>query len=347
MSGDQLALWREFRDASSLDHPFLSFGFTRCVSQIRPDVHVCVIESDGRVEAFFPFQFAGRWGQALHAAEPIGGSMSNYFGIVGRPGFRIASNELLAAAGIDAMHFHHLAEEQLDFGLSGEQPRSGHRIVIGNDPVEYWRKLKAANRNFVAELDRRQRRASETFGPLRFEFAVADPVDNLTRLIAAKRNQYRASGVGDALAASWKRALLFELARSSDPDCTGVLSELYMGDTLAASHFGLRSRHTLQYWFPVYHRALSKLAPGHLLLRHILEEGATRGIRVIDRGEGDQPHKAAWVTEQRTFYRGLWQRPSMRAFAFRVGQAIAWRVRQKVQHSAEQLGRSKEHPKGQ
>jgi len=342
LSADERRLWCEFCSTPALAHPFYSLAFSECVARVHPHVQVCVLERGHRVEGFLPFQFPGVWERALGAAEPVGGSMSDSFGVIARPTARFSPAELLAAAGIHAMLFHHLVEDQLCFGLSGEQPRPRHRIVIGDDPTDYWRRLKAANKSFVAEIERRQRRVIDAFGPLRFEFAVGDPADRLTRLMSHKRDQYRTTNVPDALAPTWKRALLLELTSRGDPDCSGVLSELHAGNTWVASHFGLRDRHTLHYWFPIYNSALAKLAPGHLLVRHIIDEGLAHGIGIIDRGEGDQPHKTAWLTEQSTLYRGLWSRPGLRSLAYRAHLAISWRVQARSRRSAGRPDRTKE-----
>ena len=342
LGADERSLWRELCSTPALAHPFYSLAFTECVARVHPHVRVCVLERGHRIEGFLPFQFAGAWERTLGAAEPVGGYMSDCFGVIARPTARFSPDELLAAAGIEAMLFHHLGEDQLGFGLSGEQTRPRHRIVIGDDPAEYWRRLKAANKSFVAEIERRLRKVVDAFGPLRFEFAVGDPADRLTRLISHKREQYRTTNVPDALAPTWKRALLLELASRGDPDCSGVLSELHAGNTWVASHFGLRNQHTLHYWFPIYNSALAKLAPGHLLVRHIIDGGTPHGIRIIDRGEGDQPHKTAWLTEQSALYRGLWSRPGLRALAYRVHLAISWRVQARTRRSAGRLDRTKE-----
>jgi CelD/BcsL family acetyltransferase involved in cellulose biosynthesis len=345
LSADERALWREFSAEAPLAHPFYSFAFADAVSRSGPHVRICVFERGGSIEAFFPFQFRGRWERTLRAAEPIGGRMSDYFGITARPTFRVTPIELLTAARLDSLDFHHLPDYQLGLGLSGQERRFGHRILIGDNSADYWRRLRTVNKSFAAELDRRRRRVAETHGPLRFEFAVSNPVEKLKQLIADKRQQYSTSGVADALAESWKRELLIALARSTDLDCTGVLSELYAGDTFVAAHFGLRNHHTLHYWFPVYNKALSKMAPGHLLIGDIIDAGPSHGIRIIDRGEGDQPHKTAWLTERHDFYRGLWQRSGMCALAYRVCLAISWRLR--MPRSGNGSRWSKKQPEGQ
>jgi CelD/BcsL family acetyltransferase involved in cellulose biosynthesis len=327
LSDDERKLWRQFCNAPAFAHPFYSLAFAECVARVRPHVRVCVLERENGIDGFFPFQFAGRWERVLGAAEPVGGYMSDCFGVIARPATRFSPSELLAAADLKVIAFHHLVEDQHRFGLSGEQPRIGHRIMIGGDPADYWERLKSSNKRFVAEIGRRRRKIVETLGSLRLKTSSGDTAAELKELIALKRRQYRETRASDALAQPWKRALLLELARGCDPACSGVLSELYAGDTWVASHFGLRNRDTLHYWFPIYNAELAKFAPGHLLISQILDESSAMGIRIIDRGEGDQPHKTMWLTEPHTFYRGLWYRAGARSFIHRLQFAATWRLR--------------------
>jgi CelD/BcsL family acetyltransferase involved in cellulose biosynthesis len=288
---------------------------------------VCVIERDGRLAAFFPYQFRGRLRYLLRAAEPVGGDMSDYFGLIAPAGFVIDVSSLLALAQLSATEFRNLPAAELAFGLTGEQPERGHRIEIGPAARDYWVRLKEQNESLSRELERRERRVVEALGPLEFRFDVTEKDHELEHLVAMKRAQYRRTGAADALAEPWRRELLRSLASSRDPDCTGVLSTLRAGEHWIASHFGLRCGATLHYWFPVYNAALAKFGPGHLLLKHVIDGAGAAGVRTIDRGAGHQVHKSAYVTESRVYYRGCWHDASLRAVMFRGLQSVAWRWR--------------------
>lgn len=327
--------WREIcASHAKVSHPFYTLPFAQAVGRAHGRAFVSVISEGSRIVAFFPFQYDGPIHQSLRAAQPIGADMSDYFGLVAESGLLFGSADLMVLCGAHTLLFHHLPEDQRAFGLAGEKPEVGHRIVIGADPAAYRTRLRAENKSFVAETERRQRKIIETCGPLRFEFQSEDPASALDDLIARKRAKYRRTGVRDVLAPEWKRKLLHELAASRDPQCAGVLSTLYAGDTWVASHFGLRGGHTLHYWFPVYNDDLAKFAPGHLLLKQIIENSRMLGIEVIDRGAGDQPHKTAYVTETHRFFRGCWSRRSPQALVHRAVQSLSWRLRATRDHAS-------------
>ena len=326
LTDNELAAWRRAREAHpALGSPFFSASFTRAVARVRHDVRVCVIGSEGKPVAFLPLQFGSGARRLLGAAEPVGGEMSDYFGLIAPPGFKIEARTLLSMAKLSAINFRNLPEEELSFGLDGEQPERGHRIEIGADVGEYWERLRQENESFARELERRERRIVEALGPLDFTFNVADPERELDRLVAMKRAQYRETGVPDALAEPWQRHLLRLLAASADADCAGSLATLNAGGHWVASHFGLRSGTTLHYWFPIFNPALAKFGPGHLLLKHVIDGCAAAGIRTIDRGSGEQSHKSAYVTVPRLYYRGCWYDGSIRAVMYRGLQSLAWR----------------------
>jgi CelD/BcsL family acetyltransferase involved in cellulose biosynthesis len=323
---EEVDAWRRLCDSDTNDRTaFLSPTFVARVGRVRPEVFVCIIRNGRVPRAFLPFQFRGSVERVLRAAEPVGAEMSDYFGLIAPPDFRICPRQLLRLARLSALTFHHLSDRQLSFGLTGEQPELGHRIVVGPDPASYWMRLSAANKGFVNELRRRERKLARSLGPLRFEFDVSDKREGLAFLIERKRWQYRETRVRDALAEAWKRDLLGVLAYTSELECSGVLSTLHAGETWVASHFGLRCGPTLHYWFPVYNEAVANAGPGHLLVKQIVDHSAAAGISVIDRGAGDQAHKSAYLTETHNYYRGYWMNSGFRSFSHRCIQAGTWR----------------------
>jgi len=232
---------------------------------------------------------------------------------------------LLSMAHLSAIIFRNLPEEELSFGIGGEQPELGYRIEIGSNARDYWAQLRRQNESLAREIERRERRILEALGPLDFKFDVADREHELARLIAMKRAQYRETGVPDALAEPKHRQLLRLLARSAEVDCAGSLATLHAGGQWVASHFGLRCGKTLHYWFPVFNPAFTKFGPGHLLLKHVIDGCVAAGIRTIERGAGQQSHKSAYIAVPRLYYRGCWHDGSARSVMFRGLQSLAWR----------------------
>ncbi len=309
----------------TLASPFYSFAFVAAVGRVHRDVQVCVIEREGRVLGFLPFQFDQPWQRTLRAAQRIGGDLADQFGLIAAPELQIDPGTLLDLAGLGALTFNHLHQTQLSYGLTGEAPETGVRMPVAADPAGYWAQVKTKDSQLLSKIRRRERNLVQAHGPIRFEFAVSTPEPALEELIVRKRQRYRDTGVDDPLAPAWKRALLAELAQSADPQCQGVLSTLHAGDTWVASHFGLRHGGLLHFWFPVYNNDLAKFGPGHLLLKQVIDASAALGLAAIDRGSGDQGHKTEYVVEEQVFYRGYWRRPGLRSLVHRVAQSIGWR----------------------
>ena len=93
-----------------------------------------------------------------------------------------------------------------------------------------------------------------------------------------------------------------------------MLSSLYAGDKLVALHLGMRSGTTFHYWFPAYNPQYSKYSPGFMLLMHLIQESAEKGIRMIDLGAGDEQYKL-WIRNDTVLIgRGSFERPCLKVF---------------------------------
>jgi CelD/BcsL family acetyltransferase involved in cellulose biosynthesis len=258
--------------------------------------------------------------------ERLGGELSDYFGLVAEPGFRIEAKTLLRLSGLKSLCFTHLDESQAENGLLGEKPEVGHRIDFPQGGEVFWEEMSRNDKKFTSDTERRERKLTREYGQVRFVFSGDDAQQSLTKLIADKRAQYHRTQVRDVLSEKRTRDILHALCGTRDEQCSGVVSTLYAGDTWVASQFGLRSGSTLHYWFPVYNPALKAFAPGRILLKQIIHNAQTNGLKRIDRGAGDSVAKRDLATSQHFFYEGLWQRPGGIAFAHRVGLAIGWRM---------------------
>jgi CelD/BcsL family acetyltransferase involved in cellulose biosynthesis len=326
VSPEERQIWDGLcRTEPALGSAFYTFSYVKAVAEARGGVWVAILEHSGRPIAFLPFQFADRWQQWLRAAEPAGGHMTDYFGLIAGPELQLEPVRLLRFARLSALLFTHLDESQLPLGLIGERPEPGLRIEFPSGPEAYWAALRSANKRFVTDTERRERKLIEQVGLLRFEYQAADPALALRHLVEQKRWQYERTGAGDGLALPWERDLLVRLSSCREPLCTGVISVLYAGETWVASHFGLRCNNTLHYWFPVYNPALRDYSPGRLLVRSIIAASGESGMTSIDRGAGDTPAKRDFANARHLYYRGLWVRPSLRSMCFRLTMALRWR----------------------
>src|SRR5262245_5038057 len=61
ITAEQRTLWREICHTNpALDHPFFSLTYAESVARVHRDVRICVLERQGAIAGFFPFQFATR-----------------------------------------------------------------------------------------------------------------------------------------------------------------------------------------------------------------------------------------------------------------------------------------------
>lgn len=307
---------------------FLAPGYCSAAAAANPNLRVVILLRDGRVVGVLPFQLKAGVLGALGVAEPVGGVMSDYFGLVAEPGLRVDVAELLGKLGLGALEFSHLDETQAVFGLEGEAPRTGLRTVIGPSGAAYWQQLRVADKKLVTDTERRERKLVADHGVLEFELASSRTEADLDALIALKCSQYTRTGKQHApLFDPANVELLHRLARRDDRDCAGLLSVLRVGGRLVAAHFGLRCFDTLHYWFPVYDETFHVYSPGRVLLKQVILAATGEGIHVIDRGEGDTPAKRDFANEEHLYYRGLWTAPALRGKVARLAMSIAWRLR--------------------
>ncbi|GGC97060.1 GNAT family N-acetyltransferase [Undibacterium terreum] len=309
-----------------LASPFLSAHYARAVEQSGMDVRVCILYRDSKMVGFFPYQFESKLSALLKSAAPAGGGMSDYFGLAADAGIRITAPELLRLAHLNHLNFSHLDESQLNYGLTGERPRTGLRIRFDTDAADRTR-LESMSHKYLKDTERRERQLSRDIGPVSFEFDTQqDRLEKLRRLVAHKRAQYKKTNAKDVLATAWKLKLLENLLEKNFASCRGVLSHMTAGDTWVGSHFGVMGNGVLQYWFPVYNPDLAKYAPGRLLLHSISKATYANQVHMIDRGEGDTPSKREITNEDHLFYRGTWYNKSVSTQLARGLQSIQWRL---------------------
>lgn len=324
LTDDDLTQWRALlRTAAPDGNAFLSPTFAQAAARAYPHTEVCIAEQNGRAAAFLPLQFPSAFAASMRAAVRIGEEMSDHFGVIADPTFKTSPVELLKLARSNYFYFTHLTGNQAQHGLSGEKSVCGLRIQLPDGGDAYWRELERQDQKFARDTERRERKAIQELGALRFVF---DDDAGLTTLLAEKRKQYLRTGKGDWLGLPGRTALLEQLALSRASECRGVLSSLWFGETWAAMHFGLMAGQTLHYWLPVYNAELSALAPGRLLLRNVILNAGAAGIKAIDRGVGETQAKNDFPSERQTFSSGVWHRPGLRSLAYRTYQSARWRL---------------------
>jgi len=327
LSGEERAKWQQLcLSVPAARNPFLSPVFAECVAAVRPRVRVGVIYQDAAPVGFFPFQFKTKLHEALGIAELVGGYMAGYGGLVAAPGLQVQGPELALMCGLSYVWIPFLEESQTGYGLQVDEGKVGHLIRLDHGGPAYWEQIKSRDKKFVAEMLRRERQLITKYGPLRFCFAEQVWDQSLQDLMKWKSAQYARTHQPNLFGAAWRRSLLLRLAEKRDPACTGILSTLHAGSTWVASHFGLRHTSTLCYYFPVYNQELSRYAPGHLLLKNIIDHAGPLGLRLIDRGAGDTQAKQDFSNEQHIICKAAWFRPGLRSWVYRCVRGVKWRL---------------------
>lgn len=286
---------------------FLSPTYAEAVNETLGPVDALLCWQADELVGVMPLQRAVGWLGRLGMREPVGRHMTDYFGLLARPGVTLDWGQLLRQARVPCLYFTHLDESQAAHGLTGESPRKGLRTRIHPDGGNaHWEWLRTQDKKLVGDTERRERKLVAEHGPLQFELQSTKPSQDLECLVNLKNAQYRRTGHdGGALLDPENARLLTRLLASRDPDCQPRLSVLRCGGHLVACHFGLQCGPLLHYWFPVYDNRFSAYSPGRILYRHILLVAQAHGIACIDRGEGDSAAKRDFANDEHRFFKGL------------------------------------------
>lgn len=286
LTPEQLARWSQLQAADPLlASPYFSPGFSLAVGRVRPDARVAIIEHEGRIAGFFPFQK-----RPFGLGIPMGGPLSDYQAIIGAGHAAIDTEALLRGCGLAGFAFTNFLAAEDAFKPYHRRVDPSHQIDVSAGVDGFMAERRAAGSEVIPTTLRKRRKIEREVGPLRWVLKDTDPV-SLERVIAWKRDQYRRTRAVDGFAYRWPAALLADLHRIDGPEFGGVLSTLWAGDRMIAGHMGMRSRTVWHYWYPVYDPAFGKYSPGQVMLLTMVETCAELGARVIDLGKGAYIHK--------------------------------------------------------
>lgn len=289
----ELRAWRTVQAAEpDLSNPFLAPEFALAVGAARPGARVAVRRGAAGPDAFFAFELAGDG-----IVRRIGSGLSDQQAVVCRSHEPWDLRDLLARVGAYAVRLENVPVDRL--------PPSARRVVRYASPVmdlsegyeAYAASRRAVSRSMMSTAMRKKRKLEREVGPIRFEFDARDPLA-LHTVMRWKSGQYARLGEWDRFAAPDVVETVERLADSRAPGCTGTLSLLWAGDTLAAAHFGPRSERILCSWFPTYNPDLARYSPGLLLHLMMAEAAAARGIATFDLGRGDHGYKTLLASHE-------------------------------------------------
>src|SRR4051812_9415494 len=103
LTHEQTHAWAELQQENPLlASPFFRPEYTLAVAAVRDDVEVAVLEEGGRPVGFFPFQ--REW---WAGGRVVGGRLTDYQGVIARPGLEWDAIELLRATRLSNYKFGH------------------------------------------------------------------------------------------------------------------------------------------------------------------------------------------------------------------------------------------------
>lgn len=319
-------LWLEMRrDNPDLASPYFHPKFTGIINEASPQsVEIAVLHERHGVTAMLPFQ---RLEKGI--GVPVGHFLSDYHGLICRPGFRCDLREVIKACRLSIFDFDHAPTLQTSFSPFTRTVEPSPQIDLSAGADSYLMTNKAVKSDRI-----KIRRIERDLGPLRL---VAHSTDEIAwmQFCSWKSQQFERTNVRDIFVIPWVQAVLREVHATQDRDFSGMFTLLYAGPHLVAAHFGMRSGPLLHSWFPTYDPALSAYSPGVLLWIKLIEAAAGLRITKIDFGKGMHQGKRRFMNSSCEVASGSVELPSAtslrrtaRRQIGRLARAIGLRPRQ-------------------
>lgn len=277
----QVDAWRILQESNpELNNPLFAPEYVQAVAAVRRDVEVAVVCDKGTHVAFFPFQR-----KSQYRGVPVGGIVSDYHGLICRPGFRFDPTALLQGCELVGWDFDRLVPSQRGFASYRKLSEPSAQIDLSEGFEAYARERQRAGTYQLHYCEYMARRLEREVGPVQF-VPHSDEAAALEDVLSWKSEQYRSSGWNDLFAHDWARGLVQRIHGIQTPRFAGMLSVLYAGPFLIAGHVGMRSDTVWHYWFPAYDRRFARYSPGMILLWKMAQAAPELGLRSIDLGTG-------------------------------------------------------------
>lgn len=291
LSPELFTLWEDLhgRDGG-LSGPFLHPAYARAVCHVRRDVEVGVITRGAEVVGFLPYQRS-----RLGVGGPVGSRLCDVSGAVVQPDTTWSPEAFVKAAGLSTLRLPGVPLSMPGFHGFRNGPSAAPVLDLSSGFDAYRQERIDSGSSFISQVERKGRKLEREIGPWRFEWHTDDDevFETLLSWKSAQRKQTRTPNI---LRLPWAQALVHRLRAVDDDSFAGVLSALYVGDTLAAAHFGIRTRTVLHYWIPAYNHELAKYSPGVLMLVELARAASDRGVKRIDLGSGEERYKLRAAT---------------------------------------------------
>ena len=293
IGGELERFWMELHESDlQLRSPNYHPDFTRAVAAVRDDVKVAVMRSrKGTILGILPFQQL-----TDQLADPVGGRMNDYHGMLLAPGVNFDIGTLLHRIEIRRFEFHSVSanREQFERYQFVTLPSYSVDLSEGRDHYLNWARK---NSKTLSRLPQKVRALERDHGPVRFEYDC-DSAEVLEKLIQLKRDKYVRTNTFDILSVDWAANLLRKIHHFKKHDFRGILSVMWAQDAVVAAHFGMIAGDVMQYWFPVFDNRYSKYSPGLQLMMNCIRCASGSGIERIDLSYGHSKFKVLFANEE-------------------------------------------------
>lgn len=289
-------LWASFRAAQPhLASPYFDLRYALAAGEVCPDGHVAILHRGGRIDGFLPFQRRGK------RIQPLGAPLTDYHGVIGRPGVEFDLADVVRQLGGDRFRFSGLKAPVAPRGAAA------HRAMVadltgGYDAYLANRRL-AGHADFLKDKRRRLKLITRDHAPITLSFGADEP-GALGFVLKLKREQLARAGQHDIFDCGWTERLLRTLLEHEDADFGARIAVLRTGGAIAAAEIGLLSGKAYHLWFPVYDHAYHRYSPGQLMTLETLRCLADRGVTHVDFGPAGETYKRAFADPCETVYEG-------------------------------------------
>ncbi|NNC38853.1 MAG: GNAT family N-acetyltransferase [Hyphomonadaceae bacterium] len=313
LSDQDIKDWRRLQQEDpSLISPFYSPDFADAVHRSGKPVLVAFAFKNDQLTGILPFH-KGRWGTGI----PVGGQISDYQGVIGPLKEALESVSFLKACGLRAYDYNHLPASQTALVTGCFATSISPNLDLTNGFEAYFAERRSKKNKVLKNAVRNLRILERDIGPVRLEFD--DQSETAWQSLVNWKNQsFQHMGVNSILDVDWARHAFETIRKTRNPHFVGLISSLYVGDRLAAIHFGMRSHAALHWWFPTYDQSLAKYSPGIVLLLEVAKRAPDYGIIKLDLGRGTQPYKKAFANSETELCEGSIERRTTLAGSARV-----------------------------
>ena len=246
LSEDLVSIWIELQQANpDLASPFFHPAFTKAIAAVRHDVEVAVLQSEGKIVAFFPFQRETWRGRSTSWRHNLGLSWAYL-----QTRFSIFAARTFRPDRLIAWEFDHLPASQVSF----KPFRWCNRTFTPDRSIPGYGVRSSIARGPAPS---KSRRSTVSCGVLNVRWAITvrtrvDRCMALSTVLNWKSNQYRKTGKPDLLAPGWVRRAVerhFRNARTRVFRCTFIALR---GRSSGRWALCIWSRQAWHYWFPSY-----------------------------------------------------------------------------------------------